>query len=456
MFDIYPFVIFAILLVAGVVLCFRARSKGEGAFGVLYAALFMLALYAAFLLKRGNAGQAVDAFIPFYKIISLREYGYASILRDLVSFAVPFAFAGLLLMPAFPRAGLFWAFVVGVTASLAYNVYPLFNGMSFVTDEYVYAGIGCATGAAVYTILANLLKKRLPLDRLSLPVPLRKRNIAAMLLFAAVYFGIALVMVFDYGEAYAPVQFFESDTPLPAAVTLECELSSDAGRANIYIPSTASPADRAKELAEKLGITGEVVQKEGTYAAEDDAARLTLTESGSWAYEFNAVPSGAPPTEQSAREAAFAFFAGKGLMTVDLFEATDIVEHKADNGAFDGYEVYLSTAVNGMPIVGSSTLVVSIRAGDTVAKIRRYDGDVLASTVVNIISQKKAYEKIASGDCAYTLFAPASSARIQGCRIIYMANSSQGYYLPVWMFTCEAQYGDGTTGEFYIYVEAMK
>ncbi|HPK16303.1 MAG TPA: hypothetical protein PKW41_09925 [Clostridia bacterium] len=161
MFDIYPFVIFAILLVAGVALCSRAHRKGEGAFGVLYAALFTLALYAAFLSKRGNAGQAVDAFIPFYKIVNLREYGYASILRDLVSFAAPFALAGLLLIPAFPRAELFWAFATGVTVSLAYNVYPLFDGMSFVTDEYVYAGIGCATGAAVYTILANLLKKRL-------------------------------------------------------------------------------------------------------------------------------------------------------------------------------------------------------------------------------------------------------------------------------------------------------
>lgn len=456
MFDIYPFVIFAILLVAGVALCSRAHRKGEGAFGVLYAALFTLALYAAFLSKRGNAGQAVDAFIPFYKIVNLREYGYASILRDLVSFAAPFALAGLLLIPAFPRAELFWAFSTGVTVSLAYNVYPLFDGMSFVTDEYVYAGIGCATGAAVYTILANLLKKRLPLDRLSLPVPLRKRNVAALLLFGAVYFGIALVMVFDYGEPYAPIQFFESDTPLPDAITLECELSSEAGRANIYIPSTSSPADRAGELAAKLGISGEVALKGGTYAAEDEKARLTLTESGSWVYEYRAAPQGEPPTEQSARDAAFAFFEGRGLMTVDLFEATDIVAHKADDGSFDGYEVYLSSAVNGMPIVGSSTLVVSVRAGDAVVKIRRYDGDVLASTIVNIISQRKAYEKIASGDCAYTLFAPASGASIQSCRIIYMANSSQGYYLPVWMFTCRAQYEDGAAGEFYIYVEAMK
>ncbi|HWQ59088.1 MAG TPA: hypothetical protein VN540_08700 [Clostridia bacterium] len=456
MFDIYPFAIFMILLVAALVLCLRAQRKGEGAFGVMYVALFMLALYGAFLLKRGNAAQAVDAFVPFYKIVALREYGYASILRDLLAFAAPFALAGLLIIPAFPRAGLFWAFVAGVCASLAFNVYPLFNGMSFVTDEYVYAGVGLATGASIYVIIASLLKKRLPLDKLRLPVPLRRRYVFSAILFAAVYFGVALVMVFDYGETYAPVQFFESDTPLPGDIALECELSDEAGRANIYIPSTASAAEKAAELADKLGIAGEVAYQEGTYTVGDDAAKLTLTESGSWVYEFNGLVEGELPTPESAKAAAFAFFDGRGLMTVDLFEATDIVVHNAENGAPDGYEVYLSTAVSGMPLVGSSTLVVSVRAGDAVVKIRRYDGDVLASTIVNIISQQKAYEKIAAGECAYTLFAPALSARIQSCRIIYMANSSQGYYLPVWMFTCEAQYEDGTAGEFYIYVEAMK
>lgn len=454
--DFYPAVMLILIVLAGVALCLRASRKGEGAYGVLYVVLFTLSLYAAFLLKLKNTAQAVDAFVPFYKLFALREYGYASVLRDLLSFAAPFLVAGALIVPAFPQAGLFAALLAGTFSALAFNVYPLYNGMAFVTDEYLYAGIGCATGAAVYAILANLLKKRLPLDRLRLPVPLRRRYRAALLLFIAVYFGVALVMVFDYGEPYAPIQFFDSETALPKNIALNCALSEEAGRANIYIPSAASPAEKAGELAEELGIADAPIYRDGTYIADDGTAKLTLTESGSWVYEAAAAPEGELPTQESAEDAVFAFFAERRLIAAELGAVTDIVAHSATDGAPKGYDVYLSTSVNGMPIVGSSTLVVSVRAGNAVTKIRRYDGDVLPSTIVNIISQQKAYEKIASGDCAYTLFTPASSATVDGCRLIYMANSSQGYYLPVWMFTCAAQYEDGTAGVFYIYVEAMK
>lgn len=456
MFDIFPLVILIMLLIACAALCLRASKKGEGAFGMLYVALFMLSIYIAFILKLGNTAQAVDAFVPFYKIPALREYGYASILKDLLSYAAPFLLAGLLIIPAFPQAGLTWAFVAGVFASLLFNVYPLFNGMCFVTDEYVYAGLGCATGASIYSILTNWLKKRLPLDKLRLPVPLHKRYVKSLVLFAAIYLGIALVMVFDYGEPYAPIQFFDSETPLPEDITLDCTLSAEAGRANIYIPSTTSPADKAAELAQKLSIAGDVLYQDGTYIAQDAYSKLTLTESGSWVYEFSGDVGGSLPTEESANETVISFFAARDLLTVELDQVTDIVAHTASDGTPDGYEVYLSTAVNGMPIVGSSTVVASVRAGGTITKIRRYDGDVLPSTIVNIISQQRAYEKIASGDCAYTLFAPAVNVRVQSCRIIYMANSSQGYYLPVWMFTCQVQYEDGTSGSIYIYVEALK
>lgn len=456
MFDIVSLVIFLTLLLGGVFLCRHAARRGEGAYGVLYVALFVFSLYLAYLCKRGNTAQATNAFLPFYKLFALREYGYASILRDLLAFGAPFLIAGFLLMPAFVRAGLTTAFATGVLAALAFNVYPLYNGMSFVSDEYVYAGLGCATGASIYALLAHFFKKRPLFEKLRLPVPRRRRVRAAGVMFAAMYFFIALVMVFDYGERYAPIQFFDSDTPLPETLTLDCELIADSARANIFIPDTSSPANKAEKIARELSIAGDAVYEGSMYLAQDDFAKLTFTEGGSWVYELLEEPEGEPPTQESARESVFAFFEERELMSVGLGEVDDVVAHLGADGAADGYDLYLSSAISGMPIIGSSTLVVSVRAQNTVTKIRRYDGDVLASTVINIISQQKAYEKIRAGDCAYTLFAPAVSASIQSCRIVYMANSSQGYYLPVWMFTCLAQYEDGSTGTFEIYVEAKK
>ena len=60
-----------------------------------------------------------------------------------------------------------------------------------------------------------------------------------------------------------------------------------------------------------------------------------------------------------------------------------------------------------------------------------------------------------SGDCAYTLFTPAVSATIDNCYLSYMANSSQGYYLPIWVFSCTSTLEDGTRSAFDVYVEAM-
>ena len=456
MFDIVSLIIFLSLLLGGIFLCRHAAKKGEGAYGVLYVALFVFSLYLAYLFKRGNTAQATNAFIPFYKLFALREYGYASILRDLLAFGAPFLLAGFFIMPAFVRAGLTAAFATGLLAALAMNIFPLYNGMSFVSDEYIYAGLGCATGGSIYVLLAHFFKKRPFFEKLRLPIPRRRRVRAAGVVFAAMYFLIALVMVFDYGERYAPIQFFDSDTPLPETLTLDCELNADAARANIYIPDTSSSADKAEKIAQELGIEGGTVYQDGIYLAQDEVAKLTFTDGGSWVYELLEEPTGEPPTQESAQESVNAFFAQRELMSVGLGEVDDVVAHSGADGTTDGYDLYLSSAISGMPIIGSSTLVVSVRAQNTVTKIRRYDGDVLASTIVNIISQQKAYDKIRAGDCAYTLFAPAVSASIQSCQIVYMANSSQGYYLPVWMFTCLAQYEDGTTGTFEIYVEAKK
>ena len=196
---------------------------------------------------------------------------------------------------------------------------------------------------------------------------------------------------------------------------------------------------------------------DSVYTAETETARLTITESGSWTYDLLSEPAADRlPTEVDAIRAVFDLFERKTLLTVSLDSVTDIVpRHDASNSPV-GYDIYLSTAIDGKPIIGSSTLVVSVRADSTITKIRRYDGDVISIAEKQIISQQRAYEKLQSGDCAYTLFTPAVSATIDNCYLAYMANSSQGYYLPVWVFSCTATLEDGTTAAFDIYVEAMR
>lgn len=454
--TVYPFIMLAVTLAVAVITCARALKRGCGAFQALYYALFFIALYMAFLMKLNENFPAVNAFIPCYKLFSISEYGYASILSDLLAYAAPYILAGLLLIPAFPRFGMFAAFGTGVIVSLIFNVYPLFNGASFVTDEYLAGGLGLALGASVYTVLAYLLKKRLPFDKLKLPVPTHRRFKPAIILAVAVYLGIALIMVFDYGKAYDPVQFFESATPLPESITLDCELSDVAERVKIYVPSTQSVEERAAAIAYQFEMYSAVSVSDGIYTVEGDSQKLTMTESGSWVYESTAVPEGALPSAESAETTVLDFFSEHLVLTVELDEVTDVVERMDSSGALEGYDVYCSMKIGDCPIIGSSTIVASVKRGNTITKIRRYDGDVLAGKSISIVSEKKAYERYLAGECAYTLFSPADSASIISCELIYMANSSQGYYLPVWVFSCTAHMEDGTDGSFDIYVDASK
>ncbi len=459
MFSLYTLIVFAAMAAATVTLAVKTVRKGDGPFRSLYICLFFIAMFSAFLFKSGNTPQAVNAFVPLYKLFSINQYGYASILSDLLSFAVPFLAAGFLFMPAFPRYGLFRAFLIGGLFALAFNVYPLFNGASFVTDEYLFAGLGSLAGASIYSLLAYLFKKKLPLAELKLPVPLRRRYTASIVLCAIVYFGIAFVMIFDYGEAYAPIQFFDSETPLPKEMALECTLGDETGKEYVYVPTTQDITERATAVALAVDILMPVsnANENGIYIAQNDTGKVTMTENGSWVYEYLGTPEGDLPTKESAANAVFSFFAGKQILSVELDEITDIVERKdSATGAFIGYEVYISTSISGNPIIGSCSIVASVQAGDTIVKIRRYDGDILRGDNVAIISQQRAYEKMLAGDCAYTLFSPAVSAAIKSCELTYMANSSQGYYLPVWTFRCEAVLEDGSSSPFDVYVQAMK
>ena len=456
MFTLETLVLFTILAIAAACFLFMQRRRGASKLRLACTALFFLSLFGAYLLKLQNTAPAVNAPIPLYKLFSINEYGYKGIFNDLIAYAIPFLAAGLFLAPAFPTCGLFSALLVGIGSSLLLNLYPLFNDAPFVADEYLFAGFGCMAGYSFYALLAALLKKSGFPERFNLIKPSKRARIAAFSYLAALYFGIAFVMILDHGETYAPIQFFESETPLPQAMTLNCTLSSESAKVSIYGPSTQSAYERACAIALALGVDAPFTSSGNVYTAQTDSASFTMTESGSWTYDLLAEPTGSLPTEVEAIKAVFDLFNSKTLLTVSLDTVTDVVSRHDENAMSIGYDVYLSTAVEGHPIIGSSSLVVSVRAGSVITKIRRYDGDILPITQTQIISQQRAYEKMESGDCAYTLFTPAVSATIDNCYLSYMANSSQGYYLPIWVFSCTATLEDGSYSAFDVYVEAMR
>lgn len=448
-----------LICVLGVIVIFAAalilimKKNGIGRRQLICVGLTFASLIMAYLLKYNIEIPAVSAPIPFYKVAALTEYGYASILHDLVIYAVPFVALGFFIKPAFTGAGLCASLVSGLLSSLALNIPHFIIDGVFIADEYVYAAMGSAMGYSLYCIITVLLAKTKLPDKLGVPIPEKKTRKFAYGAFAVIYFFIAFVMVFDYGETYSGIQFFDNSVSLPQQLSYEFEPAAERASANVYAPSTQPVTERTKAVALAIGINGEVAAANGVYTVSDGTKTLTYTQSGSWTYEDSAPSTGIAGTKDAAVAAVMDFFATHQVLTVSIDSITDVI--KKSEAETSGYDVYLTTAIGAAPIIGSNTIMVSVRGENIITLIRKYDEDLITESQVAIMSQKEAVERISNGQCAYTLFSEAESAAVTGCTLAYMANSSQGYYLPIWKFDAIAKNG-ATETPFEIYVEARR
>ncbi len=445
--------VLAVIIVFAAAIIIIMKKNGIGRRQLICVGLTFASLIMAYLMKLNIETPAVSAPLPFYKVIALTEYGYASILHDLVIYAVPFVALGFFIKPSFTGAGLFASLISGLLSSLALNIPHFISGGVFIADEYVYAAMGSAMGYSLYCIITVLLAKTKLPDKLGIPIPEKKVRKFAYGAFAVIYFFIALVMIFDYGETYSSIQFFDNSLNLPQQLSYEFEPATERASANVYAPSTQPVTERTKAVALAIGINGEVMASSGVYTVSEGTKILTYTQSGSWTYEDSAPATGVADTKEAAIAAVMDFFTKHQVLTVSVDSVTDVI--KRDEAGVSGYDIYLTTAIGHAPIIGSNTIMVSVRGENAITLIRKYDEDLIAESQVAIMSQKEAAEKIADGKCAYTLFSEAQSATITGCELAYMANSSQGYYLPIWKFDAIAKNGAVET-PFEIYVEARR
>ena len=445
----------AMLIGFALILCLGVHRQ-EGAVRAVYCVFFCVCLALAYVLKLGLAEAEQSIFMPFHKLYDFSEYGSTGVIEDFFSYAMPYVLAGFLFVPAFPRFRIFAAFLAGLFISLCSDVYTLLAGGSFVTDEYLLAGIGMAIGCMLYMVVTYIFRKKIDFKEFKLTLPRHSSFIISAVLLLVIYIGIALTMILGYSEPYEDISFTKSAYTLPGDITLNCTLDEAAEKQLMYIPSTQSLEERLTAVAQSVGIYDEIEEVSGAYVAENASGKVTMTESGSWVYENYESASGDLPTRDEAVNAAFRFFTTRQILSTDIDKVTDIAERTDEtSGTLIGYDVYLSSSVNGKSIVNSCAIVVSVRAGETITKVRRYDGDIQTGAQLNGISQQKAYEDILAGKGVNTLTAPAVSAEINSCELVYMQNS-QGYYLPVWSFACTAAHEDGTTEEFSIYIQADK
>lgn len=174
--------------------------RREGSVRAAYCVLFCICLGAAYALKLGMADPAGSIFMPFHKLYNFSEYGSAGVLDDLFSYALPYLAAGFLFMPAFPRFRMLGAFIGGLLASLCSRIYFLLDGGGFVTDEYLFAGIGMAAGCALYILAAYIFRKKIDFKEFKLPFPKHSSFVWSLTILLIIYTGIAFTMIFGSHE----------------------------------------------------------------------------------------------------------------------------------------------------------------------------------------------------------------------------------------------------------------
>ncbi len=443
------------MLISFAAILTASSYRHEGAVRSAYCVLFSVGLGVAYALKLGLTLPESSIFMPFNKLCNISEYGSTGLAEDIWAYAMPYIFAGFLFMPALPRFRIGGAFTAGIIAALCSRIYHLLEGGSFVTDEYLFAGLGMAAGCALYILFAYTLRRKIDFKEFKLPLPKHASFIWSLIALVGVYLGIAFMMIFGYSEPYSDIVFDANAYTLPEEITLSCTLSDTADKQLLFVPSEQPLEERLTAVAQSVGIYTNVSSSSGLLVAEGDLGKVTMTESGSWVYESYVPSEGDVPTADSAVNAVFSFFSTRQILSTDIDSVADIIERIDEaTGLITGYDIYLSSAVNGHSIVGSCSIVACVRAGNNIVKIRRYDGDIQTGAQLSCISQQKAFSFVTEGKCASTLAAPAVSATVNSCELVYMQNGEQGFYLPVWSFNCTATLEDNSTQPFSIYVQA--
>lgn len=298
-------------------------------------------------------------------------------------------------------------------------------------------------------------------------------------MLAAVYFGIAFVLIADYGEPFSELQLFTNSNPLPNELAVGCELNRHESRAAIYTSTGALTNEQMRKLADALDIQTDIMEVESGFMAVDQSRTLNIYSDGTWEYADTSVEPGDVPAESESVLLAIAFLNNISGSNARVISASDtkVLTGESLLKPFEEYsgitkelyaqmqaeaqkpiavDIYLLSSIDGFKISGSNEITATVGRGGKIAAIKVFDPDLKVKAKKKIISQAEAYEKLISGEGAFTLFTKAESAIFNSCELVYMLNSAQGYYLPVWSFNATAKLEDGSTQQFEAYVPALK
>lgn len=462
------------------VLLWRFHKNGWEARRLIVLGLFLLSLLGAWIVKRLGPAATSAQPVPFYKLLNISEFGYQSFLADLVQCALPFLPAGILLSLAFPSAGVGIGLLMGLISSLLFALPRYAAGMPFVADEIVYAALGAGTGSGLLILILTIFKKRAWPAKFGLGIPSRKRFWSGFLICAVVYLGIAFTMIADYGTTYGELQLYRGSTPLPEQIEVQAELVSGLKKVPIYAASDEDQVMLAGEISRSFNMEGNFSEVDGKYViASGDGGMFTYTPGNGWNYEYNMLISGEVPDTEDAEAVAREYFATLGLEGTELGKTIDIVikdntqligayneesglTEQAYNALLEeakkpiGVDLYFRSKIDGHTVIGDNEIMISVRAGDTVTRVRKTGPEISEVAKCSIIRPDAAWEAFLVGEGSHTLYEDISSAVLTDFELAYMLESAQGNYLPIWCFYLTGIRADGSTLNFECYVPAAK
>lgn len=474
------FLVSAVFIAFSLCLILFFKKNGWSGKRLLALGFLLLSLLLAWLLKQTNTSPITQQLLPFYKLFNISDYGYQSILSDLVRYALPFMPAGFFLIFVFPGTGILSSMLCGLGICALFSIPGYLFGDVFIADELVLAALGMGIGSGIVIILAHFLQKKAWFGSTGLTTPSKGSFRAGFMICALVYLGIAFIMIADYGAAYGELQLFRGETSLPSEITLNADLESDQAKAPIYSVSQEEPLVLAGRIAEAFGMSGDFTEMSGKFAiASPNGGMLTFSSDGSWEYTFEGAIEGEIPDVLSAEVFARSFIKDHEALGLTINDVVSAVvkdnmqilgEYSEESGysreLYDilyeeakkpiGVDIYFNASVDGHSIIGANEVMVSVRAGGTITKLRKNDADLHEVAVKPIINPKQAWDLLLSGEGTYTLFDTVQSAQLNGFELAYMLESTKGNYLPVWRFLLSGTSEDGESINFEAYVSALK
>jgi hypothetical protein len=237
---------------------------------------------------------------------------------------------------------------------------------------------------------------------------------------------------------------------------VQVDLDKQKTEGKVYKFKLKDVEQEAKRIAKIFKLNGELKFENGMDSyiiniADSNRSKIFFSyekNSGMWSYQDSSPSNfeGIITNDEQAISIAKKFLSDN-LFLNQRFDNIKVSPVSSGDTATNNYkitekQIYFCPTLDGVPILGTSRIIVTIGANGKITGVDKYYKDIEEYKTMKIKSAKEAFEKVKTKEASININQNAKSAKVTKVKLGYWEDAGtikeQPYLQPVWIFTGEA------------------